>query len=599
VTLSIVRALAVLTRGVHLQLYVALFDYEARSETELTFKKGDKFRIHNKENDIWWEAEDLSNRRRGWVPSNYVAQTRSVENQPWFHGRISRTAAEHLLTSGINGSFLLRESESNPGEYSISLRYDGKVYHYRIMREGNMVYITKENKFLTLMDLVKHHSKHADGLVAQLKYAHPKKDRPTVYGMSHDAADKWELDRNDIQLGRKLGAGQYGDVYMGTWKKSMSVAVKTLREDNAEVKEFLEEAGIMKSLQHPNIIQLMGVCTREPPFYVVTEFMSKGDLLSYLRNPEGQKTSARGLLYFAVQISSGMAYLESKNFIHRDLAARNCLVGDNDVVKIADFGLSRIVEDVYTAHEGAKFPIKWTAPEALQYNKFTSKSDVWSFGVVLWELATYGSSPYPGVDLMDVLDQLERGFRMPKPEGCPDHLYSVMRKCWEWKPEDRPDFKSLVDDLESTFPSVNKGAFTVALARLELVCLSTLCIGHAFSISVSPGLCFFRSPRLRFFQSPHLCFFRCLEHELFPLRRAIDAHSCHCRGCEDTGARGLHQASQVCAPAKGRSVDRPLFLGTLLQECRVCLSLFVSHVSCRVVCVCRRVLSVHPGSFPW
>jgi abelson tyrosine-protein kinase 1 len=441
------------------EMFVALFDYEARSETELGFKKGDKFRIHSRENDIWWEAECLLTKKRGWLPSNYVAQTKSVENQPWFHGKISRTAAEHLLTSGINGSFLIRESESNPGEYSISLRYEGKMFHYRIMREGNMVFITKENKFLTLMDLVKHHSKAADGLVSPLKYAQPKKDKPTVYGMSHQTSDKWEIERTDIQLGRKLGHGQYGDVYEGKWKKSVHVAVKTLKEDTMEVKEFLEEASMMKNLRHPNIIQLMGVCTREPPYYVVTEFMSKGDLLNFLRSSDGQKMAARALMYFAVQIASGMKYLEERNFLHRDLAARNCLVGENDEVKIADFGLSRITENEYTAHEGAKFPIKWTAPESLLFNRFTSKSDCWSYGVLLWELATYGSSPYPGVDLGDVLEQLEGGYRMPKPEGCPDALYALMKKCWEWDVADRPSFAQIKDLLETMYASVNKDVY--------------------------------------------------------------------------------------------------------------------------------------------
>lgn len=251
----------------------------------------------------------------------------------------------------------------------------------------------------------------------------------------------------------KLGSGQYGEVYEGVWQRyNKVVAVKTLKEETMCLDEFLEEATIMKEMKHPNLVQLLGVCTREPPYYIITEYMPKGNLLDYLRASSANELGHTVLKYFAIQIASAMSYLESKNFIHRDLAARNCLVGDNNIVKVADFGLARLIkEDTYTAHIGSKFPIKWTAPEGLAFNKFSNKSDVWAFGVLLWEIATYGKSPYPGVELSDVYHLLESGYRMECPDDCPRNIYELMRRCWEWEPGNRPTFSALYQALENMF----------------------------------------------------------------------------------------------------------------------------------------------------
>ncbi|XP_063910861.1 tyrosine-protein kinase Abl isoform X3 [Zophobas morio] len=435
------------------QLFVALYDFQAGGENQLSLKKGEQVRIlsYNKSGE-WCEAHSTSN-QIGWVPSNYVTPVNSLEKHSWYHGPISRNAAEYLLSSGINGSFLVRESESSPGQRSISLRYEGRVYHYRINEDAEgKVFVTAESKFNTLAELVHHHSMLADGLITQLLYPAPKHNKPTVFPLSPEP-DEWEINRTDIVMKHKLGGGQYGDVYEAVWKRyNMTVAVKTLKEDTMALKDFLEEAAIMKEMKHPNLVQLMGVCTREPPFYIITEFMSKGNLLDYLRNGNKEQINAVVLMYIATQIASGMSYLESRSFIHRDLAARNCLVGENHLVKVADFGLARLMrDDTYTAHAGAKFPIKWTAPEGLAYNKFSTKSDVWAFGILLWEIATYGMSPYPGVDLTDVYHMLEKGYRMECPPGCPPKIYELMRQCWQWHTKDRPTFKEIHNSLENMF----------------------------------------------------------------------------------------------------------------------------------------------------
>ncbi|XP_069465372.1 tyrosine-protein kinase ABL1 isoform X2 [Ambystoma mexicanum] len=433
-------------------LFVALYDFVASGDNTLSITKGEKLRVlgynHNGE---WCEAQTKNG--QGWVPSNYITPVNSLEKHSWYHGPVSRNAAEYLLSSGINGSFLVRESESCPGQRSISLRYEGRVYHYRINTASDgKLYVSSESRFTTLAELVHHHSTVADGLITTLHYPAPKRNKPTIYGVSPNY-DKWEMERTDITMKHKLGGGQYGEVYEGVWKKyNLTVAVKTLKEDTMEVEEFLKEAAVMKEVKHPNLVQLLGVCTREPPFYIITEFMTFGNLLDYLRECNRQEVNAVVLLYMATQISSAMEYLERKNFIHRDLAARNCLVGENHLVKVADFGLSRLMTgDTYTAHAGAKFPIKWTAPESLAYNKFSIKSDVWAFGVLLWEIATYGMSPYPGIDLSQVYELLEKDYRMERPEGCPEKVYELMRACWQWNPADRPSFAEIHQAFETMF----------------------------------------------------------------------------------------------------------------------------------------------------
>ncbi len=432
--------------------------------------KGDQLYVlsYNKTKE-WSEVRNAQTGQIGWVPTSYIKPFNSLENFSWYHGRIERVKAEYLLSSGINGSFLVRESETCANQLSISLRWEGRVYHYRINRDetNTWFYVSKDSKFLTLPDLIQHHACEPDGLTTTLLYPAPKKwNKPQLFTFSpadvlNDGADKWELDRCEIQMRTKLGSGQYGDVYEGVWLRyNKIVAVKTLKEETMCLEDFLAEATIMKEMKHSNLVQLLGICTREPPYYIITEYMPNGNLLDYIRQQNRDEIGPTILLYFAVQIASAMAYLESKSFIHRDLAARNCLVGENQLVKVADFGLARLInsqdsqdggESAYTAHVGAKFPIKWTAPEGLAYNKFSSKSDVWAFGVLLWEIATYGKTPYPGVELANVYHLLDSGYRMECPDTCPPNVYELMRRCWQWEPSVRPSFDQIYKDLEDMF----------------------------------------------------------------------------------------------------------------------------------------------------
>lgn len=211
-------------------VFIAKHDYTADSTGQLTIKKGEKLTVSTKNDTGDWCQATNKLGEAGWVPSSYIAKVDSLEKHSWFHGNITRAEAELSLSSGINGSFLLRESESKQGQYSISLRYDGRVFHYRIHSDQgtNKFYVTPESKFETLAELVVHHSKNPDGLTTTLHYPAPNPRKPTVYGVSQN--DKWELDRSDIEMGQKLGGGQYGEVYKAVVKKwNKTVAVKTFR----------------------------------------------------------------------------------------------------------------------------------------------------------------------------------------------------------------------------------------------------------------------------------------------------------------------------------------------------------------------------------
>uniref|UniRef100_A0A8C5HHW4 Tyrosine-protein kinase n=1 Tax=Gouania willdenowi TaxID=441366 RepID=A0A8C5HHW4_GOUWI len=437
--------------------FVALYDYEARTSDDLTFKKGDRFQIINNTEGDWWEARSITSGKKGYIPSNYVAPADSIQAEEWYFGKMGRKDAERLLLNPGNhrGTFLVRESETTKGAFSLSIRdWDeakaDSVKHYKIRKlDSGGYYITTRAQFDTLQKLVKHYTEHADGLCHRLTSVCPTV-KPQTQGLAKDA---WEIPRESLQLELKLGQGCFGEVWMGTWNGTTKVAIKTLKPGTMSPEAFLQEAQIMKKLRHDKLVPLYAVVSEEP-IYIVTEYMAKGSLLDFLKEGDGKFFKLVLLVDMAAKIADGMAFIEKMNYIHRDLRAANILVGENLVCKIADFGLARLIEDnEYTARQGAKFPIKWTAPEAALYGRFTIKSDVWSFGILLTELVTKGRVPYPGMVNREVLEQVERGYQMPCPQGCPESLHEMMKLCWKKEPDERPTFEYLQSFLEDYFTS--------------------------------------------------------------------------------------------------------------------------------------------------
>uniref|UniRef100_A0A4W4FL83 receptor protein-tyrosine kinase n=1 Tax=Electrophorus electricus TaxID=8005 RepID=A0A4W4FL83_ELEEL len=265
-----------------------------------------------------------------------------------------------------------------------------------------------------------------------------------------------ELDASCIAIDKVVGAGEFGEVCSGRLrlpsKKEICVAIKTLKVGYTEKqrRDFLSEASIMGQFDHPNIIRLEGVVTRSKPVMIVTEYMENGSLDGFLRKHDAQFTVIQ-LVGMLRGIASGMKYLSDMGYVHRDLAARNILVNSNLVCKVSDFGLSRVLEDdpeaAYTTR-GGKIPIRWTAPEAIAYRKFTSASDVWSYGIVLWEVMSYGERPYWEMSNQDVIKAVDEGYRLPPPMDCPAALYQLMLDCWQKDRNNRPRFEQIVSILD-------------------------------------------------------------------------------------------------------------------------------------------------------
>ncbi|XP_073848140.1 protein tyrosine kinase 2 Fak isoform X3 [Musca autumnalis] len=313
---------------------------------------------------------------------------------------------------------------------------------------------------------------------------------------STPAVRNYELDRSEITLNNTIGVGQFGDVYIGTYHTKVKcsgkgdkndgnsaviqVAVKTCKtnDDPEKMERFLEEAYVMQKFDHPHIIRLIGICS-ESPVWIVMELAEYGELRAYLKS-NAEKLRRETLLMYCYQLSTALSYLESKKFVHRDIAARNVLVSSPTCIKLADFGLSRWVsEQSYYHSSTCMLPIKWMAPESINFRRFTIASDVWMFGVCAWEILMLGVKPFQGIKNSDIIAKLENGERLPFPNNCPPRLYSLLSQCWTYEPSKRPNFKRiketlyeiLIEERAAGFDSMNKensGFFSMVNSNSDL-----------------------------------------------------------------------------------------------------------------------------------
>nr|CDS26764.1 tyrosine protein kinase Btk29A [Hymenolepis microstoma] len=490
---------------------IAVHNYNPVRENQLPLQKGEKYYVVNDSNAQWWYVRNMAG-QSGYVPTNYIHKPNTLNSFDWYYKDITRQQAEAiLLEENREGCFLVRDSVSKKNTYTLSVTSKDpdaagklRVHHYHIHRteagtnlsnghtnggangnntstnnsngasvtNGNngtpvnghstggsggggngepQFYLSEKHAFPTISEVIHYHKHNSGGLVVRLR-SPPVKDResPVTAGMG---LDEFELDPGELQIDPEpIGKGQFGVVKRGKFR-NIPVAVKQMVENAMNEEDFIEEAKNMRFLNHPNLVQLFGVVLKKRPIMIITEYMKYGSLRDFLRQRQTQFCNRPVVLAdICAQVGNGMAYLEREQFVHRDLAARNCLVKsvsrNSVVVKVADFGMARfLLDNVYEPSAGTKFPVRWAAPEVFQ-SVYTDKADVWSFGVLMWEVFTCCmENPYHGMNNSQVYQFIVGGGRLHKPAVCPDRIYVLMLECWQHDRNKRPAFEYICQKI--------------------------------------------------------------------------------------------------------------------------------------------------------
>ncbi|XP_019861264.1 PREDICTED: tyrosine-protein kinase STK-like [Amphimedon queenslandica] len=432
------------------KLFMASYNFEGLRPHDLTLKKGEVLEVVKyDDDDEWWYMYSLRTDKEGYVPINYILPIEGKYSPMYYkyiyYHTVSRDEAEERLSQADTqaGTFLIRHSESNPRQhYSLSLNDGAAITHYRIYMyiQKNKYYMNPRVQFDSLNDLVHYYMMKADGLPCSLTV-------PIFKQVSIPIAknEEWKINKSSIKFEQCINAGRFGETWKGNCKGKGPVMIKTNIATDITQETFIEEAKILVKFYHKNIISLYGVCIEDYPFYIVTEPMN-GNLKDYLTT-KYLVTSAE-LVDIAIQVTKGMMYLGEQGYIHCDLRAENILLRDHNTVKIANFHLAQHLNgSKYSTVEGTKLAIRWTAPEAYTLNQLSIKSDVWSFGILLWELVTKGKEPYSGMTDEDVKEAVSKGYHMLLPQGCPEPFKQLMLNCWKQNKDKRPSFKNIFDLL--------------------------------------------------------------------------------------------------------------------------------------------------------
>ncbi|XP_063297979.1 tyrosine-protein kinase SRK3-like [Pelobates fuscus] len=429
---------------------VSTYSYKARSSKDLEVSKGEKVEVieHRGEWVYAKKTTDGGQVETGYIHQSYLADVGSLEAEDWYFGSLMRLDAKRYLLQEQNqtGSFMVWKN-AEIGCYHLSVRLNKLVRHYKIQQSTTSFYLVQRASFNSILKLVEHYQLQPDGLCTKLEKACVKLDLPSLRSLSHDTKiDNLEINPSSIKKIKALGRGSFGEVCLALWNETTEVAIKELKVSKESLQQTLYgEAETMWKLNHERLLKLYAVCLQAEPVFIVTEYMKHGTLKSYLKSHQKSRDlELHQLIDFAVQISQGMDYMEQNSCVHRDLRSENILLTAMMSCKIGDFGLARFMDSTSVAiTTDAKVPIKWMAPEVFQTQRYSSKSDVWSFGVLLVEIVTYGKIPFPGKTNQEYIEEMMSGTPLQPPADCPNDLSFIMKMCWKQQPELRPSFSEL------------------------------------------------------------------------------------------------------------------------------------------------------------